>query len=187
MHRQPVLVCHQFILLYLALQVLLLAVPGYGCEQPDAFARADTTQAYSARFQSLLDTAVRGGLPGVSLRVNGPGVDFQGAAGVADLTTGEALTTKHAMYMASLGKTFTAAIALQLCDEGRLTLEAPIANWLPGEVSRRIPASGNITLRQLLSHTSGIIDYRNDAKAWTTDFVSDPQWQWSQNEVVAFV
>jgi len=187
MHRQPVLVCHQLLLLYLALQVLLLPVPGHGYEQPDAFARADTTQAINARFQSLLDTAVRGGLPGVSLRVNGPGVDFQGAAGVADLITGEALTTKHAMYMASIGKTFTAAIALQLCDEGRLILEAPIANWLPDEVSRRIPASGNITLRHLLSHTSGLIDYMNDAKAWTTDFASDPHRQWTHNDVVPYL
>jgi CubicO group peptidase (beta-lactamase class C family) len=134
---------------------------------------------YNARLQALIGAAVREGLPGVSLRVEGPGIDFQGAAGVADLMTDEPLTTNHVMYVASLGKTFTAAIALQLCEEGRLDLDSPITTWLPVEVTRRLPSSGKITLHHLLSHTSGLIDYLNDDKAWRADFDRAPRRRWT--------
>jgi len=180
--------CRRPLLLFLILQVLLVPAPGHGHDRPGVFARADTARlADNARLQSLIDAAVRNGLPGVSLRIKGPGIDFQGAAGVADLITGEALTTNHVMYTASLGKTFTATIALQLCDEGRLDLEAPITTWLHSDVTQRIPSSEKITLRQLLSHTSGLIDYMNDARAWRSDFARDPQRQWTHSDVMSYI
>jgi len=181
-------VYHQTLFLLLALLVLLVPAQGHGHGRPGTFVRIDVaTLPDNARLQSLLDAAVRHGLPGVSLRVKGPGIDFQGSAGLANLITGEPLTTRHVMYTASLGKTFTAAVALQLCDEGRLDLETPITSWLSADVTRRIPSSGKITLRHLLSHTSGIIDYLNDARHWRSDFVRDPQRQWTHSDVVPYL
>ncbi len=164
----------------LVLLVLLAPAMGYGYQDT-------VTQAHNARFQFLLDAAVRDGLTGVVLRVEGPSVDFHGAAGVANLNTGEVLTTKHAMYMASLGKTFTATVALQLCEQGRLELEAPITRWLSADVTRSIPSSEKIKLRHLLSHTSGLIDYMNDQKAWRSDFVSDSRRQWQHGDTIAYI
>ncbi|MGD8615397.1 MAG: serine hydrolase domain-containing protein [Gammaproteobacteria bacterium] len=138
-------------------------------------------------MQSLLHTAVRDGLPGVSLRVKGPGVDFQGAAGAADLLTREPLTAEHVLYVASLGKTFTAVLALQLWEEGRLALDEPITTWLPGDATTRIPSSETITLRHLLSHTSGVIDYMNDDTAWRADFVRSPHRRWNHSDVVPYL
>ena len=176
------------LLLAFTLLVLLLPVRGQGYDPIDTYARPNgAAQSYYVRLQSLLDAAVRSGLPGVSSRVKGPGIDFQGAAGVANLITGEPLTTNHTIYMASLGKTFTASIALQLYEEGRLDLEAPITSWLPNGVTKRIPSSGKITLRHLLNHTSGLVDYMNDDKAWRTDFVRDPQRQWTHSDVVPYM
>ena len=175
-HRPP--------LLFLALLVLLVTAPAHG-RVP---VRTDVVNlADNERLQALLDAAVRQGLPGVSLRVKGPGIDFQGVAGKADLMTGEALTTDHVMYTASLGKTFTAAVALQLCDEGRLVLDAPITRWLPGFMTRRIPSSGKITLRHLLSHTSGLVDYLNDDEHWQSDFAEDPHRRWTHSDIVPYL
>ena len=188
MRNVPVRRCYRTLLHGLILMVLLVPVRGYGYKRMDACA-----PAYAARpdpeacFQALLDAAAGDGLAGASLRVKGPGVDFQGAAGVANLITGEPLTVDHVIYMASLGKTFTASVALQLYEEGRLDLDAPITRWLPGAVTQRIPSSEKITLRHLLNHTSGLIDYMNDAKAWRTDFVRDPHRQWTHIEVVAYL
>jgi D-alanyl-D-alanine carboxypeptidase len=180
--------CRRPPLLLLTLLALLLAEPGHGQDHLAARTRSDAaTSPHNARFQSLLDAAVSHGLPGVSLRVKGPGIDFQGAAGVANLVTGEPLTINHVMYVASLGKTFTATVALQLCDEGRLDLEAPMTTWLPREVTKRIPSSGNITLRQLLSHTSGLVDYLNDDTGWRSDFDGDPHKQWTHSEIVSYL
>ena len=141
----------------------------------------------NSHLQSLLDGAIKGGLPGVSLRVSGYGIDFSGASGVANISTGEPLTEKHSLYLASLGKTFTASIALQLCDEGKLQLDAPITNWLPHEVTGRIPMSNVITLRHLLNHRSGIHDYKNDTKAWRTAFKNAPYRQWTHGDVVSYL
>jgi D-alanyl-D-alanine carboxypeptidase len=135
----------------------------------------------------LLYAAVESGLTGVSLRVEGPGIDFVGAAGVADLATGEPLTPEHVMYVASLGKLFTATVALQLCSEGRLILDAPITTWLPVEVTSRIPSSGKITLRHLLNHTSGISDYLNDDSAWRLEFARDPSRHWTHADIIPYL
>jgi D-alanyl-D-alanine carboxypeptidase len=188
MQKNHIKCCQRQLLLVLTLLVLLLPVRGQGHEWIDTYARANSaTQSHNVRLQFLLDAAVRYGLPGVSLRVKGPGIDFQGAAGVANLVTGEPLTINHAIYMASLGKTFTASVALQIYEEGRLDPEAPITSWLPSEVTKRIPSSGKITLRHLLNHTSGLIDYMNDDKAWRTDFVRDPRRQWTHSDVVSYL
>jgi len=175
-------------LFFLTLMVLLVPAPGQGQDRLGAVARTDAaTPPDNARLQVMLDAAVGEGLPGVSLRVKGPGIDFQGAAGVADLITGEPFTPNHVVYAASLGKTFTATVALQLCEAGRLGLDAPITSWLPTEVTKRIPSSGQITLRHLLSHTSGLIDYMNDDEAWRSDFVRDPHRQWTHGDVVPYL
>ena len=148
---------------------------------------AAATVSYEARLQSLLNDAVRDGLPGVSLVIRGLGTDFAAAAGVADVVTGEPLTVDHRIYMASLGKTFTATIALQLCNEARLDLDEPVATWLPDRVAKRIPMSDAITLRDLLSHRSGIPDYMNDAVAWQTDFIRDPGRHWTHSDIVTYL
>ena len=86
-----------------------------------AYAQHDTL-AVNARFQSLLNLSVHNGLPGVSLRVIGSGIDFEGASGIASLKTGEPMSTNHTLYLASLGKTFTATVALKLCEDEILKL-----------------------------------------------------------------
>jgi D-alanyl-D-alanine carboxypeptidase len=163
------------------LLVMLAFAPGYGHDRPGASPQPN------AHLRFLLDAAVRQGLPGASLRVTGPGIEFQGAAGVAQVATREPLSTEHAMYLASLGKTFTATIALQLCEEGRLDLDSTISAWLPEAIAAQIPSSDEITLRHLLSHRSGLADYLNDDKAWRSAFFSDPQRVWSNRDVVAYI
>ena len=101
-------ICYRLLLHGLMLSMLLLPASVQGYDRPDAAARTDTrTPSHKARLQYLIDAAVRAGLPGVSLRVNGPGIDFTGAVGVAELNTGEPLTTNHVFYAASLGKTLS--------------------------------------------------------------------------------
>jgi D-alanyl-D-alanine carboxypeptidase len=160
---------------------LLLAAPG------SAAAHWNGQPVHNLRLQSLLEAATREGLPGVSLRVSGPGVDFLGAAGVADLATGESLTPGHAIYAASLGKTFVVVVALQLCEAGQLDLDTPVTTWLSPQHAVRIPSSDTITLRHLLSHTSGLPGYMNDAEAWRKDFVRDPQRQWTHQAIIPYL
>lgn len=79
---------------------------------------------------------------------------WSGAAGIEN--TRQAMTTDHLIQIASITKTMTAAIVLQLVDERVLRLDDPISRWLP-DAPESIPP--RITIRQLMNHTSGVANY----------------------------
>jgi D-alanyl-D-alanine carboxypeptidase len=73
------------------------------------------------------------------------------------------LSTEH-FRIGSITKTFVATAILQLVDEGRIELDEPIEMYLPGVV----PNGANITVRQILNHTSGLYDYMK-GEGWSTN------------------
>jgi D-alanyl-D-alanine carboxypeptidase len=94
---------------------------------------------------------------------------FEGAAGVARPDTGAAMSPSTGIHIASVAKTFTATLVLQLAEEGRLGprgIDAPFGDFkvLSPETLRRLHCRDSvshaqrITLRQLLTHTTGIRD-----------------------------
>ncbi len=85
------------------------------------------------------------------------GAQWSEAAGLAG--PDEPLRTDHLMLIASITKTMTGALILQLVDEGVVRLEDPIGRWLPPH--RYIDAT--ITVRQLLNHTNGLANYTTSA------------------------
>lgn len=104
------------------------------------------------------------GVPGLAVVVVSAGrVVVKRGYGVADVTTGRQVTTGTPFNIASVTKPFTAAVILQLVREGRVELDAAASGYLPlPEIYRRI------TVRQLLTHTSGI------ARDLRTDNLDDP-------------
>lgn len=79
-------------------------------------------------------------------------------AGVGDLATGAPVPVDGQVRAGSNSKTFVAAVVLQLVGEGKVDLDAPVETYLPGVV--RGPVDGHdITVRDLLQHTSGIASY----------------------------
>jgi len=96
--------------------------------------------------------------PGATVYVAGPHGTWSGAAGVADVATGQLMPADARMRLESVSKIWTAVLVLQLAEQGRLGLDDTVERWLPG----LLPFGDRITLRQLLTHTSGIFD-NNDA------------------------
>jgi len=100
-----------------------------------------------------------------------------GALGWADLERQIPMSTNTVMWIASMTKPMTAALVLSLCDEGRCTLDDPLARWLPEfqglMTSNGTPPSPAPTLRHLLTHTSGL------------ETPPAPRWDASLAEVVA--
>ncbi|WP_251020801.1 serine hydrolase [Streptomyces sp. ISL-98] len=80
-------------------------------------------------------------------------------AGVADLKTEAKVPVDGQVRAGSNTKAFTAAVVLQLVGEGKVTLDAPIEEYLPNLVRGEGIDGRNITVRQLLQHTSGLPDY----------------------------
>jgi len=105
--------------------------------------------------QQALDALVRDDhFPGALAAVRKPGGRTRDyTAGVGDLATGSPVPVNGQVRIASNTKMFTATVVLQLVGEGKIRLDEPVDTYLPGIV----PAE--ITVRQLLQHTSGIPDY----------------------------
>jgi len=124
-------------------------------------------------FQSLLDDYVRKGLPGVVLLVRTPEGQWNGASGYAKIETSVPMRPSHRHHAASVTKMYTATAVLLLAEEGLIDLDAPIREYLPERTWRPIPNGGRATVRQLMSHTSGIPDFGGDLR-YDLDFLNDP-------------
>ncbi|WP_158607822.1 serine hydrolase domain-containing protein [Nocardia panacis] len=79
--------------------------------------------------------------------------------GVGDIATGKPFPTDARIRIGSNTKTFVATVALQLVGEGKLSLDAPVDQYLPGVVHGESYDPKKITVRNILQHTSGIPDY----------------------------
>lgn len=95
-------------------------------------------------------------------------VNATAAAGIADPSTRAAMTVDTPYLLASIAKMYTAATILQLADQGRLDLEAPISQVLPASLIEGIHVyqgtdySQQIKVYQLVNQTSGLPDYYED-------------------------
>jgi D-alanyl-D-alanine carboxypeptidase len=106
-------------------------------------------------LQRLLDQIVAAGAPGAAAWVRDDRGIQQAASGVADLRTGRPMRPGLHFRAGSLTKSLVATVVPQLVAEGRLSLEDTVARWLPG----MLPYGDQVTIRQLLNHTSGVPDY----------------------------
>jgi CubicO group peptidase (beta-lactamase class C family) len=89
----------------------------------------------------------------IAVLVDGEIVDF--AAGVLSKATGVEATTDSVFQIGSITKLWTTTLAMQLVDEGRLDLDAPVRRYVPEFALSDDSAAAAITVRQLMCHTSG--------------------------------
>ena len=130
-------------------------LPG-ASEEGNQAALADQIEAVFTAWQE------DAGIPGASLSVRLPDQEpIAFGAGVTDIVTGEAVTPDDFFRVGSITKTMTAALVLQLVDEGLLELDEPVDTYLPGWLDGHEFAS-EITVRQLMNHTNGLIEYAFD-------------------------
>jgi len=111
-----------------------------------------------AALQRQLDKVVETGAPGVVALVRSGPQTWQGASGLGDLGAKRPARAGDRFRIGSVTKSFVATVALQLVGEGKLGLDDHLERWLPGLV----PNGDDITVRQLLNHTSGLYDYTDD-------------------------
>jgi D-alanyl-D-alanine carboxypeptidase len=109
------------------------------------------------------------------------------ATGVADRATGAAMTHDGKLLAGSTGKTFFAALAVQLVNEKKLDLDAKVGTWFTAEPwFARLPNAKDITVRHLLAHRSGLMRYEFDP-AFTATLLAKPDHCFTPVEELAFV
>ena len=119
--------------------------------------------AHAQDLQTRIDRYVAGevetrGIPGLSVAVvRDRSVVYSGAYGVEKLGDSEKLTPRHIFHFASLSKPFVATAIMQLVETGKVRLDDPLTKFLP-YFSLSDERFRDITIRQMLNHTSGIPD-----------------------------
>lgn len=125
--------------------------------------------AFAEIDRSLQEAVADGSVAGVvAAGANDSGIVYEGVAGHANPATGSAMTMDTVFWLLSMTKAFTATACMQLVEQGRLRLDQPAGDILPELASPRVltgftadgqpllrPARRPITVRHLLTHTSG--------------------------------
>jgi D-alanyl-D-alanine carboxypeptidase len=137
--------------------------------------------ATSSVLQETVDAArEQSAAPGAQATIflNGQLI-WAGASGVASLDDSEPVTASTLFSLASVTKTYTAALTLRLVEDGQLALDDTVGQWLGSRVRVGVGAT---TLRQLLGMTSGLPDY-TEAPQLARAF-EDPNHRWSEGELL---
>ncbi|MFT3674844.1 MAG: serine hydrolase domain-containing protein [Chitinophagaceae bacterium] len=163
---------------YLLIGVLLL-----GCLSCKKKGHAQQDACNNAAFQSETNHSFYAGqlkqyqtinaLPGAILGIASPQQLWINASGLANRESKQPIAPCTPFRVGSITKMFTAALIMQLQEQGALSLDSRISQLLPA-LDGRIPAAGQITVRMLLNHSSGITDPKNDDTQYLADIKADP-------------
>ena len=140
-------------------------------------------------LQAKLDVWHKAGsFPGATFGVVlANGESFGLAVGLSDRETKTPMKSTDRMLAGSVGKTFAAATALQLVKEGKIGLDDKIEKYLGSEPwFSRLPNARDITVRQLMNHTSGLVRYEFKEQ-FTKDLTANPEKVWKPAELVAYL
>lgn len=168
--------------LFMAAYVAALPTPAVAAESTDL----------EQRFQTTLDAFQRKyDFPGATAAYVLPDGEVGVAAtGLADIRTNTAMTPRSRMLAASIGKTFVGATVIALARDGRLRLDDPVSDWLGNRNwFNRLPNHDSITVRHLLTHSSGLPDHVHDT---AFQAAASERWRGGENPfpheaLVAFV
>ncbi|MEE4238905.1 MAG: serine hydrolase domain-containing protein [Anderseniella sp.] len=161
-----------------ALIASLAFTPGMASAGPSPFGTclAQTTapkaveETLDGVLKQILDSPL-GGAPGAVVSVRTKDWRYVKSAGVADPDGGREIDCHMPFQIGSNTKMMTAAVLLQLQEEGKLTVDDLLSAHLP-EIAARLPHGERITLRQLAQHTSGVFSYTDDAADGTPGLMS---------------
>ncbi|WP_173021394.1 serine hydrolase [Lewinella sp. W8] len=170
-----------FLLLFACDNIIPAPEAGYGCaltDPPSEHPLADQLQA--AINQAIPLTT------GIQAAVTfSDDSQWTGSAGYANIDVQENLQPCHRIMIASISKTVTATMVLQLEDRGLLSIDDRLSAYLEEDLIGEIANAREATLRQLLNHTSGIPDYLNARQTFNT--FNEPFFRETQREKLAYV
>ena len=135
-----------------------------------------------SQLQAVLDQQTQQtGIPGIGAAIAFPdGSIWSTGSGDARVSPQIPATGDTPFVVGSISKTFVTAAIMQLADEGKLSIDDALAKWMPD-----YPNAQNITIRELLHHTSGIFDYF-DAPNYNSDvFSTMVGHSWTPQEILS--
>jgi D-alanyl-D-alanine carboxypeptidase len=136
-------------------------------------------EATAATLQGILEDGFeQSGMPGVAAYVRIGDGEWTESLGVGDLDTEEPYDPEAHVRIASITKSFTSTAILELVDEGELSLDATLEEFVPG-----ITNGDRITIRDLLGMTSGVWDFTSD-DALMAEWADDMTMPWTVEDTL---
>ena len=143
-------------------------------------AEAAPDAATTAAMQAALDdTRALAEFPGVIARVITPEWTWTGTSGTAGPETDAAPAATDFTRVGSITKTITGTVLLQLVEEGLISLDDPVSQYVPDA------PNGTATIRQVADMTSGIPSYSTD-QGWQDQFFGDPTYVFTPQELLDY-
>lgn len=140
-----------------------LFTPGFTVKAESTQSISNSSKVHDQKnrngWKQVMQETIKIGAPGVLAKTSNKGKISSYTAGVADLSTKKPVKSDYRFRIGSVTKTFTATTVLQLVGENRVQLDDSIEKWLPGLIQGNGYDGNQITIRQLLNHTSGIAEY----------------------------
>jgi len=157
--------------------LVIMACTSYPTTSPTPAIESELTLTQKLK-NTLDDSLNNSSVQGVSSAIIMPNEQiWLGVSGMSDPTIEEQITPEMLFDIGSTGKNYLAALILQLVEEGRLTLEDPLRKWLTDYPN----VDNNITVHQLLNHTSGIYDFvKHSRSPWQMAYKSTKMWTQEQ-------
>jgi D-alanyl-D-alanine carboxypeptidase len=142
--------------------------------------------ASAGSLQAALDAVQACNLfPGATAAVIRAGQSESAASGTT-IDGARPLTTADRMATGSVGKTFVAALVLDMAAKGAIDLDTPISRYMRDEWFSRVPNAQGLTARMLLSHKGGLPDHVNDPR-FAAVVMTDPDRVFTHEELVGFI
>jgi D-alanyl-D-alanine carboxypeptidase len=147
------------------------------------------SMAQSSKLNSLVDSLrIAGNFPGLSIAIvdsNNKSISI--TSGLADKEKNISLKTSDKLLQGSVGKTYCAALALMLIKEGKISLDEKVSRYLGHyDWYNRIPNASTITVRMLMTHTSGVMRYEFKEQ-FTRDLTANPAKNWKPEELLQYI
>ena len=162
---------------------LSVAISARSAQQPSR--STSLRDALQAKFDELHKAATfPGGTAGFVLA---DGTTFAIAVGVSDRTTNARMKVTDRLLLGSVGKTYASAVALQMIAEKKFGLADTLDKFFAAEAwFPRIANASRITVRHLMTHTSGIVRYEFNPR-FTKDLTANPDKVWSGEDRLAYL
>jgi len=164
--------------------VIIYTLSTFGQNSENCKPGVTINSAYSKAkaLDSILKYFTHNMLPGASVAVYSEAEGWwAGAQGYADLEKKLTMTNCHLQYLQSVSKSYMAVEILQLKEQGKIDLDAPMTKYLPSKYSRYIKNPNSVTIRMLLNHTSGVPEY-NEAPAFVSKVILHPLQNFSSED-----
>ena len=129
----------------------------YACQMP--FNDSSDLHPNALEYQKILDKAQKQGAVGVSVMIKDADGVWLGTAGMADVANNIKLQPCTPMFIASITKVFTASLTYTFIEDGTLTMDDYVSEWLDESTIKNLANADEAQIKHLLSHTSGIPDF----------------------------